>query len=56
MLKTFFQSNNLILDEKFDDRLQRYKDIEQKRQSNVDDRKKKLENIMANIPKNNTNF
>lgn len=56
VLKTFFQSNNLILDEKFDDRLQRYKDIEQKRQSNVDDRKKKLENIMANIPKNNTNF
>lgn len=56
VLKKFFQPDNLILNEKFDDRLQRYKDIEKHRQSSVDVRKKKFENIMANIPKNNTKF
>lgn len=56
VLKHFFQPSNLILDEKFDDRLQRYQNIEQQHQSNIENRKKNYGDIMANIPKNNTTF
>jgi hypothetical protein len=52
-LRIFFQPDNLILDEKLDDRLRRYKDIEQKHQSNVGARRKQYEDSLANIPKDN---
>jgi hypothetical protein len=55
-LNVFFQPANLILDENIDNRFNRYKNIEQQKQSTIDERRVEAERIVSNIPKGDKKF